>query len=91
MRIAGFRLYDLGATFLKQGMPDNAIEQFRKALNLGATLPEVHHNLGAAYLAKGLRTEAEAEFEKALALKPDFMPAQKALQGIKQHKNKNSQ
>jgi tetratricopeptide (TPR) repeat protein len=47
---------------------DEAIEQYRKALDMDPNFPAAHFNLALAYEQKGMYTEAMAGFEKAIAL-----------------------
>ena len=52
------------------------------ALKLNEGFVEAHTNLGNAYKKKGLMDKAKEEFEIALKLRPNFIPAQKALASI---------
>jgi len=65
MRIG--RIYGLG------GVPDRAIEEFKKAVAMDSKMPGAHYSLGAAYMGNSAAdfSEAEAEFHKELALYPN--------------------
>ena len=45
-----------------------AIEQFRKTIDMDPNFPLAHSSLGRAYVAKGMYREAIAEYEKYSAL-----------------------
>src|SRR6185436_1856574 len=47
---------------------DQAIEHFKKALEMDPNFPDAHAMLGWTYIRKGMYPEAIAEFEKARAL-----------------------
>jgi tetratricopeptide (TPR) repeat protein len=65
MRIG--RIYALGA------FPEQAIEEFKKAVARDYKMPGVHYSLGAAYMSNSASDlpKAEAEFRKELALHPN--------------------
>ena len=65
----------LGITFQEQGLIDEAIECFRKALALGPEIPEAHFNLGNAYKDQARFDKAIASYKGALALAPDYPAA----------------
>jgi tetratricopeptide (TPR) repeat protein len=50
---------------------DQAIDQFRKTLELDPNFPPVHNYLPAAYEQKGMYEEAIARFQKAIAVGTD--------------------
>jgi len=54
---------------------DEAIVQFRKALEIQPDNAEAHDNLGNALLQKGRVDEAITEYQKALKIKPDYADA----------------
>jgi tetratricopeptide (TPR) repeat protein len=61
----------LGIAYGMKGEYDQAIEAFRKALELKPDLYEAWYNLGLAYRAKGEYDRAIEAYLKALELKPD--------------------
>jgi tetratricopeptide (TPR) repeat protein len=65
MRIG--RIYGMG------GVPDRAIEEFKKAIAMDPKMPGAHYSLGAAYMGNSEADfpKAEAEFRKELALHPN--------------------
>jgi TolB-like protein/tetratricopeptide (TPR) repeat protein len=70
----------VGWSFYYARQYDQAIEQYRKTLEIAPNLPMVLYELGLAYLNKGLYQEALAEFQKAYELSGGA-PAAVALLG----------
>ena len=62
---------DLGMVLLLARRPDEAIERFRKALEIDANFPDGHLGLGRAYQQKGNFRESIVELEKAHTLSRD--------------------
>lgn len=62
--------YDLGTVYKKLGRIDEAIDQYRTAINLKPDYYEAHNNLGNAYLEKGMVTEAVTEYRTAININP---------------------
>jgi len=58
----------LAATFMRLGMPDEALTQLRESLILNPGDPDIHNSLGNIYLAKKMNDQAINEFEKALGM-----------------------
>jgi Flp pilus assembly protein TadD len=58
-----------------RGRTDEAIVQFRKALEIDPRYAEAHNNLGVALAGCGRTNEAIEHFRKALELKPDYAMA----------------
>ena len=61
---------DLGFVLERQGMTDEAVEQYRKALELDPQSAAAHYNLGASLARSGELAEAERHFRSALGRKP---------------------
>jgi len=57
--------YLLGAAYLMQRQPDQAIAAFQEALRLDPEYAEAAAGLGTAYMAKGMKAEAQEAFKKA--------------------------
>jgi protein O-mannosyl-transferase len=74
--------YNLGNAFLQQERLDEAIDQFKKALEMNSNSFEIHYSLGAALGQKGKLDEAIEQFQEVLRMKPDFRPAQDALEKV---------
>src|SRR4029077_15274736 len=55
----------------QKGQPDEAIEQFQKALGINPNYVKAHSNLGVALFQKGELDEAIAQFQKAVEINPD--------------------
>jgi tetratricopeptide (TPR) repeat protein/ADP-heptose:LPS heptosyltransferase len=68
-------LNDLGASLAQQGKLDEAIVQFRKALQLQPNHAETHNNLGNAYALHGDLGHAVASYQRAIQFKPDYASA----------------
>ncbi|MGD0597741.1 MAG: tetratricopeptide repeat protein [Sedimentisphaerales bacterium] len=60
-----------GQVLKSKGRLDEAIDNFRRALELNPGWVEVHDKLACALQDKGLDAEAVAEFELVLRIKPD--------------------
>ena len=72
---------NLGNACIDQGLYEEAVEAFKRAIEviprfpvkMGPTFPaKVHNNLGNAYYHKGLYRRAAEEYEKALEIAPDL-------------------
>jgi len=61
------------------GNVDQAITDFRRAIQLGNSSPRIYYNLGVAYLQHHESTAAIRELKLAVAKDPEFLPAQHAL------------
>jgi tetratricopeptide (TPR) repeat protein len=61
---------DLGFVLERQGLSDEAIEQYRKALELDPASASAHYNLGGALVRRGEPAVAERHFRAALERKP---------------------
>jgi tetratricopeptide (TPR) repeat protein len=61
---------DLGFVLERQGLADEAIEQYEKALALDPASASAHYNLGGALIRRGEPTAAERQFRAALERKP---------------------
>jgi tetratricopeptide (TPR) repeat protein len=64
---------DLGRAYGQSRYPDDAEQQFQRALELAPTFPGAHYSLGAAYMDQTHANVelAEKEFREELALNPD--------------------
>jgi superkiller protein 3 len=62
---------DLGFVLERQGMTEEAIEQYRKSLALDPGSASAHYNLAAALARSGELAEAERHFRAALATSPN--------------------
>jgi len=74
-----YRFVDDGQEFMKQRRYEEAIAEWRKALELGSAEAVVHNNLGVSLLETDRVVEAIACFEKALELSPDYAEAHNNL------------
>jgi superkiller protein 3 len=61
---------NLGASLLEQGKVDEAIAEFRKAVERNPKYVAAQLNLGYAYDRRGQTEEAMAQYQKVIALEP---------------------
>jgi tetratricopeptide (TPR) repeat protein len=64
-------LNNLGAEYLAQGRPDDALELYERATVVRPNFHESHANLGLALARVGRSDEAIAQLREAVALQPD--------------------
>jgi tetratricopeptide (TPR) repeat protein len=81
----------LGRAYGEAGYPDEAIQEFKKAIAKDDKLPGAHYSLGASYINKSGEAGfplAEPEFRKELAIQPKdpLTYPQLGRIAIKQHK-----
>ena len=65
----------MGITFKKQGMLDEAIQAYNKALSIKPDYAEAFNNIGVALKNQGELADAMKAYRKALAIKPDYAQA----------------
>src|SRR3990172_5605969 len=65
------RHFDRGSQHLAAGKYNEAIIEFRNALQIDSNFADARHGLGLSYRRKGWVVEARAELEGAAALKPE--------------------
>jgi len=65
----------LGDIYYDLGLFGEAIEEFKKAVNLRPTFVDIITKIGVTYREKGLYNEAIREFMKSKEINPRFMPA----------------
>jgi Flp pilus assembly protein TadD len=61
---------DLGFVLERQGLTDEAVEMYRKSLELDPESATAHYNLGGSLARRGELAAAEGHFRAALAQKP---------------------
>jgi tetratricopeptide (TPR) repeat protein len=66
---------NLGYTYVKQGIPNEAISEYKKALAIKPRNVKALYNLGSAYDKKGDFDNAILKLQEALALKPRYAKA----------------
>ena len=67
------RLYlNLGNTYYERGQIDQAIEQYRKSIEINQDYAVAYGNIGSAYLNKGDEAKAEEYLVKAIGLKHNY-------------------
>ena len=77
---------DIGVYLIAQGKEDEAIPYLQKAMRAKryCCYQYPHYNMGRIYLRKKMYNKAMREFQKALAIDPDYAPASKALEQLRQ-------
>jgi tetratricopeptide (TPR) repeat protein len=60
----------LGNAYERDGNLDEAIAEYRKAIELNSRNAVAHNNLGVLYKRKGLHADATREFQKAVEIEP---------------------
>src|SRR6266403_162904 len=73
---------NLAAALEKLGKSDEALEQFRQAVQINGNYPEAHCNLGRMLAQRGRRDEAVAHLREALRIKPGYEQARKQLREL---------
>ncbi len=63
---------NLGNMYRDAGRFDEAIVEFKHALQLCDTYIDAHNNLGVTYRKKGMLNEAVSEYQRALQLNPHY-------------------
>ncbi len=77
----------LGVAYRELGQDRDSVHAFQSAIENGATHPKIylaHYYLGLAYLHLNSPQDAIQELGKAANLQPDFTPAQRALEQLRQ-------
>jgi tetratricopeptide (TPR) repeat protein len=64
--------YNVGNAYMQKGRLDEAIAQYRKALEINAHYADARNNLGNAFFRKGELDAAIAEYQKTLAIDPNL-------------------
>jgi len=62
--------FNLGVHYNENDRVDEAIEQFKKVIEINPRYAIAHNNLGIAYTKKGMLDKAVYEYEQALAINP---------------------
>ena len=65
----------LGLAYQERGFLDEAIGEFKKAIELGPNMAKNHYNIGRAYEEKGLLENATDAYEKSVELNPEYTDA----------------
>src|SRR5215467_8561 len=67
---------DSGKKYLTDKKYQEAVIQFRTAIQLSPQMVDAHSGLALAFLGLGLLNDAEAEFARVISLQPDNMEQQ---------------
>jgi len=73
---------NLGGALEKIDKPDEALEQFIKAVQINENYPEAQCNLGRILVQRGQRAEGVAHLREALRLRPGYQEARKQLRKL---------
>lgn len=79
---------NLGVAYGEKGKLDEAIQQYRRALELKPDFVDVYNNLGNVLAAQGKYDEAIENYERALRIQPLSADAHEHLAEIYWHKGK---
>jgi protein O-mannosyl-transferase len=79
---------NLGTALLQTGRVDEAIIQYREALQIKPDYAEAHYNLGIALRQMGKPDEAIAQYREALQIEPDYAEAHNNLGNTLVHQGK---
>jgi tetratricopeptide (TPR) repeat protein len=74
-----YRLFDLAVELATKGQNDEAIAEWKQALDLDPGDAKANYNFGLALLRKGTLDEAITHFQTAVKAKPEFSDAQSNL------------
>jgi tetratricopeptide (TPR) repeat protein len=69
----------LGEAYVETGAMERAIEQYRRALELGPAFPDLRYRLARLLLESGRSLEARSELEAVVRARPQFYDARVAL------------
>lgn len=78
---------DYGYFLLGQKRVDEAIDKFKKQVQLAPKNANAHDSLGEGYLAKNMLKESLAEYKKALELNPNLKSAKDKVEEIQDKLN----
>ena len=67
--------FRLGDDLYRRGMMDDAVEEYRMALELNPNYVDIRNHLGLALMASGRPKEAVTEFDRAISGHPGFSEA----------------
>ena len=70
---------ELAQSYAEVGAPEQAIEQYRRALELGPSFHDLRYRLARVLLESGRVLEAREELEQVVAARPNFIDAGAAL------------
>ena len=65
----------IGDIYYDLGLFGEAVEEYKKAINLRPTFVDIITKIGIAYREKGMYNEAMREFTKSKEINPRYMPA----------------
>ena len=64
-----------GKEFLNNGQLDEALNEFKKAIEIEPNLADAHNGLGVVYFNQGNLDAAITEYKEAIRIKPDYAKA----------------
>ena len=79
---------DIGQLYLEKNDIEQAIEYFRKAVDIKPDQPTIHKNLGILFMRQGKNNEAIEEFRQALKYSPNDKSVQQQLNALISELNK---
>ena len=82
---------NMGDLYLKQGSRPEAIQEYRRAIELKPRYPEAYNNLGLAYQRSGDSLSAERSFKEAISIDSRFTKAYSNLGTLYLRQGKNQE
>jgi Flp pilus assembly protein TadD len=73
----------MGIALMELGKPKDAVDFYKKAVELMPNFPESYNNIGIAYLKMNDLENSEKYFKKALEIQPGFSAARENLKMVK--------
>lgn len=70
---------DLALLYMELGRPGEAVDHFRRSVEISPASASAHFNLGTALTVAGRPRESVSEFERAIQLRPDYAMAHNNL------------
>ncbi|MCK5375406.1 MAG: tetratricopeptide repeat protein, partial [Alphaproteobacteria bacterium] len=71
--------YNLGITYSKQGRLEEAILEYKRAINYKPDFAEAHYDLGVDYFQLNMIDDAIREYALTIRFKPDYIKAHENL------------
>ena len=65
----------MGVVFQDQGKLNEAIEAYKKAIQMNPKYAEAYYNIGIVFKDKGKLDNAIDAFKKSISIKPDYFEA----------------
>ncbi len=67
--------FNLGNTYFQNGLLNEALKEYKKAIQLKPNYPDIRNKIGELYIKKEMYIEAIEEFKYALSINPKYIVA----------------